>query len=143
MKLLEGVLCLSILAPALLASGCEPVSVAPWPYTIGTDDDAASTDDGGSADGGAADGALADGASTDASEMGDLGMSGAGGIQATYGVVPLRCDGGLCNTDNYSLCNIANDPAGSWAAGWLSVVLVVAGMAIARKRNGRKARRAS
>jgi hypothetical protein len=125
MKSLEGVLCLSILALALLASACEPVSVAPWPYTTATDDASAPGD-----------GAVDDGAS-------DRDASGPTGIQATYGSVPLRCDGGLCNTDNYSLCNIGDRPAGSGAGVPLSVLAFVAGMAIARSRHRRKARRSS
>ncbi len=137
MKSFEGVLFSSVLALALVLSACEPVSVPPWPYTTATDDDAA-VDDGGSNDGGPD-----DDAATDASIPGDTGMSGAGGIQATYGLVPLRCDGGLCNTDNYSLCNIAVGPAGSGAGGPLSVLVVVAGLAIARKRSRPKARRSS
>jgi len=124
MKSLEDVLFLSILALALLASACEAVSVAPWPYTTATNDAAAPGD-------GAVDGAS------------DQDASGPTGIQATYGSVPLRCDGGLCNTDNYSLCNIADRPAGSRAGVPLSVLAFVAGMAIARSRHRRKARRSS
>jgi hypothetical protein len=141
MKLLEGVLFLSILALALFAPACEPVSVPPWPYTTETNDDAAATDDGPSADGGSGDGARDDGASSDESDQGTVDASP---IVINYGgPVPLRCDGGLCNTDNYSLCNIADGPAGSGAGGPLSVVVVIAGLAIARERNRRKARRSS
>lgn len=129
MKLLGYVSFLSIMAAlSLLAAACEPVSVPPWPYT--TEDAAAATDGGASADGGLDDGASDDGGSSDGSGQG-------------AGPAPLRCDGGLCNTDNYSLCNIADGPAGSGAGGAFSVLAVVAGLAIARKRNRRKARRSS
>jgi hypothetical protein len=119
MKLLEGVLCLSILALALLTSACDPVSVPPWPYTTATDDA---------------------GASSGASDQGAVDASA---IQINYGVVPLRCDGGLCDTDNYSLCSIADRPAASGAEASLLVLVIVAGMAIARKRNRPRARHSS
>ncbi len=124
MKLFECISCLSILATALLSGACEPVSVPAWPYTTQTAD--ATTDAG---------------ASSDASNQ---AMSGAGGIQANYAPAPLRCDGGLCDTDNYSLCNVANPP-GPNGAGMtaLSAGVVVAAVAIARRRNRRRARRAS
>jgi hypothetical protein len=123
MKAIEGVLFLSISALALFGSACEPVSVPPWPYTIATD-------------GGAAD----DGASSGASAQGTVDASA---IEINYGVVPLRCDGGLCNTDNYSLCNIADRPAAIGTKAPLLVLAVGVGIAIARKRNRRKTRRSS
>src|SRR5664279_3267716 len=117
MKLLERVLLLSALALAVFTSACDPVSVPPWPYTTATDDAGAATDDAGSDDG----------ASSAASGQGTVDASA---IEINYGgPVPLRCDGGLCNTDNYSLCNIADRPVGSGAGVSLSVLVIVAGMA--------------
>jgi hypothetical protein len=130
MKSREGMVVFFVLALALLASACEPVSVAPWPYTTEAADAAP-------ADGGASN----NGASNDAS---DQGMSGAGGIQANYAPAPLRCDGGLCDTDNYSLCNVADKSAGGGAAtAAFSLLAVIAAIAVARKRSRGKARRSS
>jgi hypothetical protein len=138
MKSLERVLLLSLLAAALLIPACEAKSVAPWPYTTqpetGSEDAAAP--DGGASD----DGATEDGAADDAS---DQGGTGAGGIQANYAFSPLRCDGGLCDTDNYSLCNIAGDPVASRAVWPLSTMFVVAAMAVARARRRRRVRLSS
>ncbi len=124
MKLPQGVSFLSVLALALLASACEPVSVPPWPYTTATDDTDAGTD----------------GSASGASDQGGVDASA---IELKYGVVPLRCDGGLCNTDNYSLCSIADRPARSGAGAALVLLVVVVGMGIARKGKRRKARRSS
>ena len=72
-------------------------------------------------------------------------MSGAGGIEATYGApVPVNCDGGFCGTDNDSLCNIADGPAESGAGLPISVLVGAGiGVAVALQRNRRKARRSS
>jgi len=119
MKVREGLSFLSVgfvlvaVAMGLFAPACDSVSVAPWPYT---------------ADGGTSD---------------DASTQDAGGIQANYGPSPLRCDGGLCDTDNFSLCNVAHSPAQSRAVRPLSVLFVVGGMALARMRSGRKGRRSS
>ena len=121
MKSLERALFLCILATALVAQACEPTSVPPWPYTTTTGSTA--TPDGGD--------------SADVS-------NDAGGIAANYPPSPLRCDSGLCNTDNYSLCNIADRPEANGATVPFSVLAVVAAVAIARKRRDRrKARRSS
>jgi len=139
MTLLERVLL--ALAMALLAPACHSIDVAPWPYT--TEPGNTPPADGGASDGGAAsDGAASDGASDDAS---DQSGSGVGGIQANYGPDPLRCDGGLCDTDNYSLCNLAGDPAKSRDALPFSLLFVVGGIGLAhaRKRRRPKASRSS
>ena len=107
-----------VVAMALLAPACNAINVAPWPDTTGSDDAAAP------------DGSASDDAS-------DQGATGAGGIQANYGPAPLRCDGGLCDTDNYSLCNIADNRAKSRAVWPLSALFVVAAMAVARRRSRR------
>jgi hypothetical protein len=126
MKSLHGVWCLGVLALVLSAAACQSISVAPWPYTIDGGDDGAPTDS----------------ASPDA---GDLGMTGAGGDQATKGgSVPVRCDGGLCSTDNFSLCTIADSSAARSAR--LPVSVLVGGgigLAVALKRHRRKARGSS
>jgi hypothetical protein len=148
MKSLEGISFVSVffrcfvVVVALFAPACHSIDVAPWPYTNQTDntpppEDGASDDDA-SDDGPSDDGASDGGASDDGS---DQGGSGPSSIQDHYGPDPLRCDGGLCDTDNYSLCDIANNPARSRAVWPLSALFVVVGMALARKRSGRKARR--
>jgi hypothetical protein len=130
MKSLERALLLfPIVAMALLAPACTPVSVSPWPYTTAADDAAAP------------DGAASHGGASDAAS--DQDASGLSGIQANYGPDPLRCDGGLCDTDNYSLCSVAHNPEGSRAVWPLSVLFVVAGLALARRRNGRHSRHSS
>jgi hypothetical protein len=140
MKLREGLsflsdrLVLVALATALVAPACHSVDVAPWPYTTQTANTPPTED--GASDGGTS----GDGASDDASTQ---GANDAGGIQANYGPAPLRCDGGLCDTDNFSLCNVADSPAESRAVRPLSVLFVVGGMALARVRSGRKGRRSS
>jgi hypothetical protein len=140
MKLRERTSFLSVpfgVAMALFAPACHSVDVAPWPYTTATDDTPSPED--GASDDGASDGGAMDGGASD--DTSDQGGSGAGGIQANYGTDPLRCDGGLCDTDNYSLCNVAGNAAKSRAARPLSAFFVVAGMAVARRRSRRRARR--
>jgi len=129
MKCLERALRLALLAVALVTPACSPVSVPPWPYTIATDDGSPSDD--GATDGG-----------TSAE-----GAAGASGIAANYTPSPLRCDGGLCNTDNYALCSVADRPPPA-RIGFPVAVLVTAGalaMAGARRRKAdrRNARRSS
>jgi hypothetical protein len=125
-KLVLGLLSATV---ALLVVGCEPVSVAPWPYTTAT------------ADAGAVDG----GSSNDAAshDAGGLGMSGAGGIAANYAPSPLRCDGGLCDTDNYSLCSVANGSGRHNAGTAIPVLFAVASIGIERRRRRRNVRRSS
>jgi hypothetical protein len=130
MKSGERVSCLfvmSLLGTAILAPACESQSVAPWPYTVAANDAAMS-------DAGAAD----DAASDDAS---DQDASDAGGIAANYAPAPLRCDGGLCNTDNYSLCNVAQRASESRVVRPLSLGSIVVAMLLVRRRRRRKATR--
>lgn len=125
MKSLQGVLLAAAVTLALVSAACEPTSVPPWPYTTETDDGGAPADDGGSDD------------------ASDMGMSGAGGIAANYTPSPLRCDGGLCDTDNYSLCQVGNDRG---ASGWrfpLTVIALISAVGVARARTRRKTRRSS
>jgi hypothetical protein len=117
MKLLERVLWLSLIAVALFAPACQSVSVPEWPYVK----EAAEA------------GASVDGASGDAAD--------GGGSAAATGT-PLACDGALCDTTNYTACHIANDPAETKATRPISLLLVVAGIAVARRRTRRKTERA-
>jgi hypothetical protein len=115
---------LSLVVAALLLPACEAKSVPPWPYTVASDDAAAPEGD-----------ALDDGAADDG------GSGAAGAIWNNYTMPPLRCDGGLCDTDNYSLCNVAGNAAASRAAWPLSIFAAVVGVAIARRRRRREASR--
>ncbi len=125
-KLVLGLLAATV---ALLALACEPVSVAPWPYTT-------TTADAGAVDGGSAN----DAASHDA---GGLGMSGAGGIAANYAPSPLRCDGGLCDTDNYSLCSVAIGSGWNNTGTVVPLLFAVASIGVGRRRRRRNPRRSS
>lgn len=114
---------------AFLALACEPASVSPWPYTTEV------------TDAGAVDG----GATNDAASNGDsgAGMSGSGGIAANYAPSPLRCDGGLCNTDNYSLCSVSRGPAVDTCVMAIPVLLALVGIAVGPRRRRRKMERVS
>jgi hypothetical protein len=118
MKLVERVLLLSVLAAALFTPACQSVSVPEWPYVKQA----------------AEAGASGDGASGDAAD---------GGGSASATGTPLACDGALCDTTNYAACNIARSPAETRAARPISLLLVVAGTAVARGRARRKTERAS
>ena len=130
-------LLVSALAIALSAFACEPVSVPPWPYTI-SDQDAAAPDDG------ATEGASSDAGPTEAASDGSSDQSeSSGGIASNYPPSPLRCDGGLCDTDNYSLCSVADDRSANGARQSLSLLAGIAAIATAWTRTRRKVRRRS
>ena len=118
MKLLQRLLSLSILAVTLFAPACQSVSVPEWSYAK----EAAEA------------GAPGDGASGDAAD---------GGESASAAATPLACDGALCDTTNFTACNIGNNPGETGAARPMSLLLVVAGIAVARGRARRKTERAS
>jgi len=133
MKALRRVLFLSIVATALLAPACHSVNVPEWPYVLEAAD--AGTPDGGSSGDGASD----DGVPSDVAADDATGANG----QSPSSTVPLACDGALCDTTNYTACNVADDPAESRAARPISVLLLVAGMALARSRTRRQTEGAS
>ncbi len=114
MKTFERLLFLSILTVALFAPACESVSVPPWPYVREAQEAGAATD------GAASDGAI-DGVENPPSKG-----------------TPLACDGALCDTTNYSACNVANNPAESRDAWPISLELIVSGLTLARIRTRRK-----
>ena len=115
MKSLERSLRLSILAAMLIAPACTTVSVKDWPYVLAEADAGASGDGAANVDGGTA-----------------------GGGQSTSSMDPLACDGALCDTTNYTACNLANNPAAGRTALPRSGLLVVAGMLLARIRTRRQ-----
>lgn len=128
MKSLEQVIFLSIVATAVFVPACHSVSVPEWPYVLEAAE--AGTADGGlSGDGAFDEGAPSDGASDDAT--GDDG-------QSPSSMVPLACHGALCDTTNYTACNVADSPAERGAARPISVLLLVAGLAFARSRTRRQ-----
>lgn len=74
----------------------------------------------------------------------DAGASSDGASDADASSMdPLACDGALCDTTNYTACNMANDPAERRTAQPLSGLLVVAGMLLARTRTRRQTERRS
>lgn len=113
-KPLECVLCLWFVTTTLLATSCQSVSVPEWPYVKAAEEA----------------GVSADGPAGDATAEGGAGASSTG--------TPLACDGALCDTTNYSACNIADSPGESRAAQRMSVLLAVAAVAFARSRTRRK-----
>jgi hypothetical protein len=117
MKLFARLFFPSIFAVALFAPACQSVSVPEWPYAKEAAEAAAP----------------GDGASGDAAD--------GGGSAAATGT-PLACDGALCDTTNYTACNISNDPQESRAAGPISLLLIVGGIGLARGRTRRERERA-
>ena len=124
MKSLERVLLFLMLAAGLVlfVSSCHSVDVADWPYVTAE------------ADAGAVDATSAD----DAADSGEAAVA-----QSQSPMDPLACDGALCDTTNYTACNIASHPEASKAARPISVLLVFAGLAVARRRPRRRSERAS
>ena len=120
MRSLERYLRLSFFATVLVAPACTTVSVKDWPYVLAEADAGPSSDGASDADGGTA-----------------------GGGQSAPSMDPLACDGALCDTTNYTACNLANNPAAGRTALPLSGLLVGAGMLVARSRTRRQTERRS
>jgi hypothetical protein len=121
---------LFVLALALFLPACEAKSVPPWPYTLapsqGGEDAAAPESDA------AADGAVDDGAAS------NDGAASGPSISDNYTIPPLRCDGGFCDTDNFSLCNLAGNPAATRSVWPLSMLAAVGAASILRRRRRRR-----
>jgi hypothetical protein len=125
---------LSVLALALALPACEARSVPPWPYTL------APGNGGEDATAPAADAAPDDAPSDDGGAAGAANQDGSSGpsISNNYTIPPLRCDGGLCDTDNYSLCDLAGNPSATRAVRPLSLLAAIGAISIARRRRRRR-----
>ncbi|HVR64175.1 MAG TPA: hypothetical protein VMU50_19885, partial [Polyangia bacterium] len=97
------------------------------------DQDAAAHDDG-ATEGASGDAGPAEDASGDSPAQGGAG----GGIASNYPPSPLRCDGGLCDTDNYSLCSVADAHSANGARRPLALLAAIAAVVAACKRTRRK-----
>lgn len=133
----------SILAVALIIPACEAKSVPAWPYTLPStgDEDAATPEGDAAGDTVMNGGAAADAASDDGGAAGAAGQSGSSGpsISDNYTIPPLRCDGGFCDTDNFSLCNLAGNAAASRSVWPLSMLAAIGAISVVRKRRRRRA----